>query len=249
MHLDKEIKEPSLSQNFDTCTSKSKDDKKQENVLKLETCVNKDQTDKGSTILYVDKVESESAVKREQKDDNMIACKTCSKNVIKANIQLHELHCARGGKVGDKQNHAKKEKNRKNLSASKSSQSRHFDKVLAKKVNDVDKDDFDALIDAVQKLDSSCCFKKCKTSVQTLFNVCMHCNGRYCMSHHIPEVHGCGDAARAQARSQIIKDGVLHRGSGVPDKHPDSAKKAHLQRKLDSKLADLSSKRKSKPKK
>ena len=127
--------------------------------------------------------------------------------------------------------------------------SRRFDKELKKKVNAVDEDDIDALIATVKKMDNFCCFKKCKISVQTLCNVCDFCQGRYCMSHHMLEIHGCGDAARAEARARISKEGVLYRVSGVPTKKPDVAKKAQLQRKLDSKLGEMSAKRKIKQKK
>lgn len=49
-------------------------------------------------------------------------------------------------------------------------------------------DDFDALISAVKKADSVCSFIKCKASVLTLGQLCLHCNRQYCLSHHIPEV-------------------------------------------------------------
>ena len=180
------------------------------------------------------------------KDPGKDACRWCGKNIIKANVQLHELGCP--------QNPHKKQRpcsasSKKQEPFSKSSAPRRFDKELAKKVNSVDSDDIDALIATVQKMDKFCCFKKCKTSVQTLCNVCNFCQGRYCMSHHMPEIHGCGDAARAEARARISKDGVLYRGSGVPSKKSDEAKKAHLQKKLDNKLTEMSAKRKMKQKK
>lgn len=49
-------------------------------------------------------------------------------------------------------------------------------------------DDFDALISAVKKAESVCSFVKCKASVLTLGQLCLHCNRQYCLSHHIPEV-------------------------------------------------------------
>lgn len=180
--------------------------------------------------------------------EGKMICRTCGKDVIKANLQLHEIHCAR--KLKEAQNKSDDTSCKPKIKeVLKSSQHRKYDKELAERVEKVDKDDIDALIATVQSVDNFCCFKKCKTSVQTLFQLCELCDGRYCMVHHIPEVHGCGDAARAQARARISKEGVLYRGSGVPDKRPDSAKKAHLQRKLDSKLTEMASKRKGKPKK
>lgn len=109
-------------------------------------------------------------------------------------------------------------------------------------------DDFDALIDAVVKADSVCAFVKCKASVLTLGQLCTHCNRQYCLSHHIPEVHGCGDKAKSQARMRISKEGVLYAGSGQKDKSMDPNKKAYLQRKFDSKLKDMASQRKPKAK-
>lgn len=109
-------------------------------------------------------------------------------------------------------------------------------------------DDFDALIDAVVKADSVCAFVKCKASVLTLGQLCICCNRQYCLSHHIPEVHGCGDKAKSQARMRISKEGVLYAGSGQKDKSMDPNKKAYLQRKLDSKLKDMASHRKTKAK-
>uniref|UniRef100_A0A3B4UIF9 DNA-binding protein SMUBP-2 n=1 Tax=Seriola dumerili TaxID=41447 RepID=A0A3B4UIF9_SERDU len=109
-------------------------------------------------------------------------------------------------------------------------------------------DDFDTLINAVKKADSVCSFVKCKASVLTLGQLCIFCNRQYCLSHHIPEVHGCGDKAKSHARMRISKEGVLYAGSGKKDKSMDPNKKAYLQRKLDSKLKDMASQRKQKNK-
>ncbi|XP_038136327.1 DNA-binding protein SMUBP-2 [Cyprinodon tularosa] len=109
-------------------------------------------------------------------------------------------------------------------------------------------DDFDALISAVVKADSVCSFVKCKASVLTLGQLCLFCNRQFCLSHHIPEVHGCGDKAKSHARMRISKEGVLYAGSGKKDKSLDPDKKAYLQRKLDSKLKDMASQRKPKNK-
>ncbi|XP_019934560.2 DNA-binding protein SMUBP-2 [Paralichthys olivaceus] len=109
-------------------------------------------------------------------------------------------------------------------------------------------DDFDTLINAVVKAESVCSFIKCKASVLTLGQLCIFCNRQYCLSHHIPEVHGCGEKAKSHARMRISKEGVLYAGSGKKDKSMDPNKKAYLQRKLDSKLKDMASQRKTKNK-
>ncbi|XP_056137744.1 DNA-binding protein SMUBP-2 [Lampris incognitus] len=109
-------------------------------------------------------------------------------------------------------------------------------------------DNFDTLINAVMKADSVCSFVKCKASVLTLGQLCKFCNRQYCLSHHIPEVHGCGDKAKSHARMRISKEGVLYAGSGKKDTSLDPSKKAYLQRKLDSKIKDMGSQRKTKKK-
>ncbi|NXF81575.1 SMBP2 protein, partial [Sclerurus mexicanus] len=109
-------------------------------------------------------------------------------------------------------------------------------------------EDFDALISAAMEADRTCAFPRCKATVTTLGQLCHHCRRRYCLSHHVPEVHGCGDKAKAHARQRISREGVLYPGSGSKDKSPDPAKRAHLQRRLDKKLGELTSQRKGKKK-
>ncbi|KAJ8248898.1 hypothetical protein GJAV_G00228960 [Gymnothorax javanicus] len=107
-------------------------------------------------------------------------------------------------------------------------------------------DDFDALVEAAVKADSVCAMAKCKASVLTMGQLCPFCNRRYCLSHHIPEVHGCGDSAKAHAKMGRSKDAALH-ATGAK-KALDPNKKAHLQRRLDTKLKDLAAQRKVKSK-
>ncbi|GBN17704.1 DNA-binding protein SMUBP-2 [Araneus ventricosus] len=107
-----------------------------------------------------------------------------------------------------------------------------------------EEEDFDALIEQVVKADKTCSFANCKKCVAVLSQVCQFCKRRFCYSHFIPEAHGCGDAAKAHARSQIRKDGVLYSGSGRPEKKQDPIKHNYLQNKLDKKMKELSNKRK-----
>ncbi|XP_055987761.1 DNA-binding protein SMUBP-2 [Sorex fumeus] len=109
-------------------------------------------------------------------------------------------------------------------------------------------DDFDALISAAVKADSTCGMPSCTASVVTLGQLCVHCSRRYCLSHHLPEVHGCGERARAHARQRISREGVLYPGSGPRERGLDAAKRAQLQRKLDRRLDELSSQRQSRRK-
>lgn len=62
----------------------------------------------------------------------------------------------------------------------------------------VAEEDIDALISAAIKADSTCGFPRCEADVATLGQLCLHCNRRYCLSHHIPEVRaGPGSLPRA----------------------------------------------------
>uniref|UniRef100_A0A673KME9 Immunoglobulin mu DNA binding protein 2 n=1 Tax=Sinocyclocheilus rhinocerous TaxID=307959 RepID=A0A673KME9_9TELE len=164
------------------------------------------------------------------------------KGPSKSAVDLKSLHLERMCREQEKREEKKQEKQQRvrrelNPNASKTTD------IAAGAMPD---DNFDALINAVVKADSVCGFVKCKASVLTLGQLCLYCNRQYCLSHHIPEVHGCGDKAKAQARMRISKEGVLYAGSGQKDKSIDPNKKAYLQRKLDSKLDDMASQRKTK---
>ncbi|MBN3273913.1 SMBP2 protein, partial [Polyodon spathula] len=143
------------------------------------------------------------------------------------------------------QANAQTKSSKKSKSASKGKESTKGADIAASATADTD---FDDLITAVVKADGICGFSKCKASVRTMGQHCIHCNKYYCLSHHIPEVHGCGNKAKAQARMRISREGVLYAGSGTKDKSIDPAKKAYMKRKLDKKLDDLATQRKTKKK-
>ncbi|NWZ41936.1 SMBP2 protein, partial [Brachypodius atriceps] len=129
--------------------------------------------------------------------------------------------------------------------------SRKKDKSEAKgkpAIGSAAEEDFDALISAAIEADRTCGFPRCKASVTTLGQLCHHCQRLFCLSHHIPEVHGCGDKAKAHARQRISREGFLYPGSGSKDRALDPTKRAHLQRRLDKKLSELTSQRKGKKK-
>ncbi|XP_062918240.1 DNA-binding protein SMUBP-2 isoform X2 [Mobula hypostoma] len=107
-------------------------------------------------------------------------------------------------------------------------------------------EDFDALIAATIKADGICAYLKCNGSIRTIGQHCIHCNKHYCLSHHIPEVHGCSAHAKAHARKLISREGILYAGSGSKDKTLDPVKRAHLQRKLGKKIDQLASQRSAK---
>ncbi|XP_069752975.1 DNA-binding protein SMUBP-2 isoform X3 [Narcine bancroftii] len=140
-----------------------------------------------------------------------------------------------------------KAKQKKNSSTPASLKSNH--KIHGKKKEVLaigEEEDIDALIAASIKADSVCGFLKCNGSILTLGQHCIHCNKRYCFSHHIPEVHGCSGHAKAHARKLISREGILYAGSGTKDKTLDPVKKAHLQKKLEKKIDQLASQRSAK---
>ncbi|KAK1335647.1 hypothetical protein QTO34_003440 [Cnephaeus nilssonii] len=127
-------------------------------------------------------------------------------------------------------------------------------------------EDFDALVSAAMKADNTCGLAKCRASVVTLGQLCPTAATatasatacprwaerrglvptRLALTLVSPQIHGCGERARAHARQRISREGVLYAGSGTKDRSLDPAKRAQLQRSLDKKLGELSSQRRSK---
>ncbi|XP_053283805.1 DNA-binding protein SMUBP-2 [Pleuronectes platessa] len=171
-------------------------------------------------------------------------------------IDLKSIHLDRMAREQQKRDeHAQQKKQHNNIPAAQTQTSKKSKGKKRTKAGACDiaaaaalDGDFDTLINAVVKAESVCSFIRCKASVLILGQLCSFCNRQYCLSHHIPEVHGCGDKAKAHARMRISREGVLYAGSGKKDKSMDPNKKAYLHRKLDSKLKDMASDRKTKTK-
>ncbi len=157
----------------------------------------------------------------------IVKCSTCDKDIPKSNIELHKLKCtAVKVETGTKMK-AKKKKKKDSVGK--------------------DEEDIDKLLASFEKIDNVCNMDKCKVKIKVLAAQCGHCRLRFCLEHGLPEVHGCGDAARRAARQQISRDGKLYAGSGVPSHKPDPVKRAQLQRKLDKKIDSLQENRAAKP--
>ncbi|CAG2247330.1 IGHMBP2 [Mytilus edulis] len=190
-------------------------------------------------------------------NNDKLICQHCSKDVIRANHSLHEIHCARRQKEATQS--ASSDKNRKESAKNRPENQKkpptttknmksNAEKEVIAKLQNVDPDDFDALIASTKELDSKCNFTKCKVKTLTLGHTCEFCQRRFCLNHSMAEVHGCGDAVKAHARATIIKEGVLYRGSGVPSKLPDAKQKALLQKKMDKKRSEMEADRQKKEK-
>merc|ERR1719233_1828944 len=89
---------------------------------------------------------------------------------------------------------------------------------------------------------------QCKTLVATLGVNCAFCRVRFCLTHSMAEVHGCGEEARRVARQQVSREGKLVPGSGLVNHKPDKAKRDQLARKLDKKVTGMADQRKQKEK-
>ena len=114
--------------------------------------------------------------------------------------------------------------------------------------NGDDDANFDALLAAAIRSDKTCSAPKCKNSTATLGQTCAFCRLTFCLSHHLAEVHGCGEEARRVARATVAREGKVYPGSGVPTKKPDPVRRTQLESKLNSRLNDLADKRKKKQK-
>ncbi|XP_067849809.1 DNA-binding protein SMUBP-2 isoform X1 [Heptranchias perlo] len=171
----------------------------------------------------------------------------CAPCESQSKLDLKTLHMERMQREQAKREEKAKQKQHSGTTASlKSKNKKPAEKGRASTKGEAasgTEEDFDALIAASMKADSVCAFLKCKGSILTLGQHCIHCNKRYCLSHHIPEVHGCGENAKVHARKLISREGILYAGSGSKDNSLDPAKKAHLQRRLEKKIDQLASQR------
>lgn len=98
------------------------------------------------------------------------------------------------------------------------------------------KGDLDTVLNNVKKLDNTCAFLKCKTKTNDIAIQCKYCSGRFCTTHGLPEIHGCGEAVRRDEKRKY-----LHPEPKLSD---DAHKQASA--KLNMKLKQLQQERKSK---
>jgi len=97
-------------------------------------------------------------------------------------------------------------------------------------------------LDQVLRASKLCAVKACKRKVHTQFSTCKHCKLRFCHTHGLPEVHGCANVARTEARKNAIS------GSKHSTKLGATQRQA-LQKTLSEKISEASDARKAKPKK
>lgn len=97
-------------------------------------------------------------------------------------------------------------------------------------------ENLDAVLDNVKKLDKTCTFTKCKKRTNDFAIECKYCQGRFCTSHGLPEIHGCGEAVKRDEKRQY-----LH-----PNTKLTQEKHTQAQTKLNMKLKQMQNERKAK---
>ena len=172
---------------------------------------------------------------KKARNEGHTLCEVCSVNVPVANYELHLIRCNKFKEAEDILNKDKEDR-------TKGSVKRKENKSKKNQSETKEEEDIDALLDSFAKLNSKCNFPKCKNPVKTLGQKCHFCSQMFCLSHHMAEIHGCGDAAKIKAQQDIAK----FKGN-IPQKMND-VKKAQIQNKLSSKLLKLEEQRQKKTK-
>jgi ATP-dependent RNA/DNA helicase IGHMBP2 len=131
---------------------------------------------------------------------SLVLCNNCQKSVAKANMELHKLRC----QVQLGASAVNSTANQSSSTLPKKKKSAPVKKLpAASKTDDVE--DFDALCEQFQTLNRVCNYEKCKTKTAVLGADCVHCRVRFCLSHALAEIHGCGEAAKLAARQQLFR--------------------------------------------
>lgn len=140
---------------------------------------------KSTPTLDSDSLKSDTEL---SKDQCQQMCSNCNKTVYKQNFLLHQLHCHKIDDNGTKKKAPKKIKS------------------LKKQLKKADEEDIDNLVSAIVKADSTCSLEKCNKNVKLIGQKCSHCGRTFCLTHCTPEFHGCGLAAKIQARNKMRAD-------------------------------------------
>ncbi|PAA90624.1 hypothetical protein BOX15_Mlig002167g4, partial [Macrostomum lignano] len=140
-----------------------------------------------------------------------VACDWAMRNrQLRAAVDGASAAVESGGAVGGKKGSQKKTgdlsqlvvlgvaSNQKSDGSAIKKQQANKKKQQAEAVDNNTEEDFDALLAEFAAMDSVCGYPDCKTPVRTVGHGCAHCRRRYCFSHFVPEVHGCGQAAERQ---------------------------------------------------
>ena len=130
-------------------------------------------------------------------------------------------------KTGISQSRKKSSNTAKPHATQRSSKLKHKDSVT----------ELDALLAEVTLADNTCNFPQCSKHINLIGFQCKFCKTRYCMEHSLAEVHGCGDAAKLQARKDLERE-AQQKGSKYYG--ATGIKRSQLQIKLTKKLEEKS---------
>ena len=169
-------------------------------------------------------------------------CVICGRTIPLLNWELHQIQC-------EKQQRKQEASGNGNpttatgTSSSKTAKNRKTKQKSSTKTSQKDsaEDDLDALLAEVKLADSTCSFPKCKKTVNLIGVCCQFCRRRYCLSHSLAEVHGCGEVAKQHSVKRLHQE--MARG------HKDSqsaVRRTQLKSKLDRKIEEKSQSRSSK---
>lgn len=98
------------------------------------------------------------------------------------------------------------------------------------------KGNLDSVLNDVKKIDNTCAFIKCKNRTADFAIHCKYCNCRFCTTHGLPEIHGCGEAVRREEKRKY-----LH-----PEPKLSNEKHSQAASKLSQKLKQMQFERKAK---
>ena len=170
----------------------------------------------------------------------MTTCSLCKKRIPSCNLQLHSLRCVQimRSNLGESRKMERSEETRAGTNSKPQKNKAKTKPSSAKRPEE----DFDKMLASFTKLDTQCAFNGCKQSIRSLGQLCKCCERTYCLSHHIPEIHGCGEAAKLRARQ------LASTPKSAKPKTLNATRKVQLHQKLDKKLDAMSEQRKSKRK-
>eukprot|EP00039_Didymoeca_costata_P015827 m.274218 g.274218 ORF g.274218 m.274218 type:complete len:1007 (-) comp16286_c0_seq6:4357-7377(-) len=196
----------------------------------------------------VDRGHEETINPMPEPQQNGVTCLYCKKELPKGNSELHILRCEREQKRKARA-HAANDTLADTKNKPSKTKSRHVSKgnrlggtKMKESGQKETEEEVDALLDFMADKMKRCQASDCRVNVELMGELCGHCQKKYCYQHCLPEVHGCGDAARHTRRSTA---------ASKPRELTGNAKMRHeqLQRRLKHAVEEKAANRTTKTKK
>jgi len=116
---------------------------------------------------------------------------------------------------------------------------KHPDNAKTKNEATKPSDDVDEILKELNITPNRCTL--CKRSTVILGRICPFCKLKFCVEHAMPELHGCGDAAKQQARAEFRREFMKTQGSA---EKPLNASQRHAARnRLEKKIEEAKKER------